>query len=390
MGYLPFYGKTAQEHIRAIASGKIYIDTQRSNHLSKDCMSFVKRLLVRDPLSRLSLQGAMRHPWLQPMQSRAGGAGLEYQSVSDLMRYAGMSKLRRSVLQLMTLSLTSRETKLLREVFLQLDTSCSGAISLPDLQRELQARFELPADRVGSLFAAMDIDGDGKICYSEFLAATMSEKVWEDTSLIRDAFNRFDKDNSGGITESELRQVLGLYAPARKVLQQLDVDQDGVISYNEFVAFITGEDAVRRSSTDEGACRGGLEEWVHSDQRWSPDLRWRSDTQCSSSSGGRCTPRFQMRSPRHHAMCQEHYPPKFCLDRSDWEPPKLSWESLGVADRLQASATGLLSSVLGCCASQRGQQEDHSASVLMPEGRMFSEMLAARSPRTHRWNGNCH
>jgi len=50
----------------------------------------------------------------------------------------------------------------------------------------------------------MDYAGNGKINYSEFLAATLDVKTFLNDTRLRAIFQQFDTDNSGFITEENL------------------------------------------------------------------------------------------------------------------------------------------------------------------------------------------
>eukprot|EP00933_Yihiella_yeosuensis_P073621 TRINITY_DN82329_c0_g1_i1.p1 TRINITY_DN82329_c0_g1~~TRINITY_DN82329_c0_g1_i1.p1 ORF type:complete len:150 (-),score=31.42 TRINITY_DN82329_c0_g1_i1:81-530(-) len=59
------------------------------------------------------------------------------------------------------------------------------------------------------LFSILDANGDERIYYSEFLAATMeaTERIRDDA--VRATFHRLDADNSGTVGVSDLSIVLG-------------------------------------------------------------------------------------------------------------------------------------------------------------------------------------
>ena len=54
------------------------------------------------------------------------------------------------------------------------------------------------------------------------------------------AFNVFDRDKNGGISQNELKYILGEYNPTakeqlwKKMIEQIDLNKDGQISYEEF------------------------------------------------------------------------------------------------------------------------------------------------------------
>ena len=55
----------------------------------------------------------------------------------------------------------------------------------------------------------VDMDHSGSIDYSEFIIATMDLKKAMSKEKLKEAFEIFDKDGNGFITESEIKDVLG-------------------------------------------------------------------------------------------------------------------------------------------------------------------------------------
>lgn len=65
-----------------------------------------------------------------------------------------------------------------------------------------------PPPRPAALFAQdADLDGDNLIDYEEFLACTISQSKLQREEYLRHAFEQFDHDGDGVITEQELIQV---------------------------------------------------------------------------------------------------------------------------------------------------------------------------------------
>lgn len=52
-----------------------------------------------------------------------------------------------------------------------------------------------------------DILGDGRINYSEFIAATLRSRIKLEEHWIWMAFKKFDVDRTGSITEDNLREA---------------------------------------------------------------------------------------------------------------------------------------------------------------------------------------
>ena len=63
-GYPPFNGPTNEAVSDAILRGAYQFDANDWAGTSKECRDFVRRLLERDPLRRLTAEEALRHPWM--------------------------------------------------------------------------------------------------------------------------------------------------------------------------------------------------------------------------------------------------------------------------------------------------------------------------------------
>ena len=86
----------------------------------------------------------------------------------------------------------------------------------------------------------MDYAGNGKINYSEFLAATVDARRFFDDSKLRVVFSMFDMEGNNKITPKEMHyafQKLGQNVPMDEVQELIkahDIKQDGVIGFDEF------------------------------------------------------------------------------------------------------------------------------------------------------------
>lgn len=103
----------------------------------------------------------------------------------------------------------------------------------------------------------MDIDGNGLIdleefclCMARYIARKQQQKAPPapkqslSTKQLRDAFNYFDKDMSGSISQGELRQVmqtLGIRCndtEFKALLDSVDENGDGVVDFPEFCTLL--------------------------------------------------------------------------------------------------------------------------------------------------------
>lgn len=247
-GYPPFHGseKLMMESIKA--GRPDWSHGCRWKPVSEDALDLVKRLLTVDPQLRPCAAQALQHPWLaRPAAppSRPGGPILR-----SLRAYAAAPKVRRALLQLLVQELPSEETRDLRADFLALDRSNTGTIALCDLQDFLSTKdlasgeMSVQSPRSGDLsdiMAALDMNGDGQVYFSEFLAATVRPEQHAHEDAMQAAFVRLDADGSGTIDAYDLACVFGESfegADVEELLTQADATGVGEIDYDAFVAVL--------------------------------------------------------------------------------------------------------------------------------------------------------
>jgi len=63
-GYPPFYGGSQSEVHAAVKRGRYTFPSAEWSCTSREAMEFVRRLLVKDPRSRMTADQALMHPWI--------------------------------------------------------------------------------------------------------------------------------------------------------------------------------------------------------------------------------------------------------------------------------------------------------------------------------------
>jgi hypothetical protein len=99
-----------------------------------------------------------------------------------------------------------------------------------------------PSATMMCLFDQLDVNQDGMVDYTDFVAATMTNKIdrEECEDAISAAFRRFDVDRSGFITAEDLRNVLPNVEDLDEILREEGV-YDGSISYDQFSGIVRGK-----------------------------------------------------------------------------------------------------------------------------------------------------
>ena len=107
----------------------------------------------------------------------------------------------------MAVRLTGEEFELIRDAFLDIDVDEDGSVT----QDELKGSFtkNLPEEKVNFYLKMLDMDGSGTIKFVDFLemyAFLTLQKPPHETQM-RQLFKALDKDNSGYITNREMKNL---------------------------------------------------------------------------------------------------------------------------------------------------------------------------------------
>eukprot|EP00444_Apocalathium_aciculiferum_P004401 CAMPEP_0183396352 /NCGR_PEP_ID=MMETSP0370-20130417/9957_1 /TAXON_ID=268820 /ORGANISM="Peridinium aciculiferum, Strain PAER-2" /LENGTH=534 /DNA_ID=CAMNT_0025577127 /DNA_START=10 /DNA_END=1614 /DNA_ORIENTATION=- len=242
VGYMPFSGSSERQQIANIRAGKYTWREDRWKNVSQSGRDFVQKVLVVDASKRLTAEGCLHHPWILERKTQKRGKSpresFDSSHAMALSSFARESKFRRAVMQLMAWSLTAEERAEVRDAFLELDKDHTGDISLIELRRVLEDKFHLSEGDAGMVFSALDGNSDGTINYSEFLAAMVSSRLKLHDELLKATFRRFDATRTGYITSEDFKTVLGANFPVKDIMEQVDANSDGKISYEEFLAYL--------------------------------------------------------------------------------------------------------------------------------------------------------
>ena len=101
---------------------------------------------------------------------------------------------------------TAFDFKMLRNAFRELDVDNSGTLEIAELKQAFE-KSGLSNEEMNDLFYKIDFNQDGKLNYTEFLAATVDKNKAVTQQNLKLAFHHFDVDNSGKITSENLLEV---------------------------------------------------------------------------------------------------------------------------------------------------------------------------------------
>lgn len=260
---MPFYGKDRLQVIKRIIRGKFQFTSKRWGNVSTAAKGFVERLLRVDPEERPTAEQALQYTWLDQDFDDYGTARDEDDAMDNIQAaiqsFAGYGKLKKLSLMVIAYKSTSEEIGFLRKMFSRFDKLKDGEISLAEFKEAFSEHYDYTDEELEVLFEGIDIDGTGKVHYSEFLAATIEAHGSIDEERLAEAFDRIDSDDTGYITTSDLKEFLGEDIPDKyltDIIEEADIRQDQRIAYDEFLAMWTDAgDQVLKSAKIQAQAR---------------------------------------------------------------------------------------------------------------------------------------
>jgi calcium-dependent protein kinase len=119
--------------------------------------------------------------------------------------YQGVSHFRRTAMNILIKMSSEEEIMNLSNMFKALDHNNEGMINAAELHDYItKSNIEMSDTQINEMIENLDYAGNGKINYSEFLAATVDVMTFVNDQKLRSVFSMFDTSNKGSITAADL------------------------------------------------------------------------------------------------------------------------------------------------------------------------------------------
>jgi len=236
-GFPPF--RTESE----ILANKLTFPSEDWCNVSDDAKELIKVQMQVDVSKRWSMEQVLEHVWIDKNAPKSRSEPLKVQT--NMLSFCQQNGMKKAALNIVARNLSDQQIEGLRTTFSQMDKNQDGTISRAELEEALQAKNM--GDSVKQVLEGLDTNGDGTIEYTEFLAGSLEKKQYTEEGACWSAFKAFDLDSSGTIARSELarvlqhddlKAVLGDKTTVDELFSATDTDNDGVISWEEFLAMM--------------------------------------------------------------------------------------------------------------------------------------------------------
>ena len=242
----PFKGRNNAGIFKQILGKTIDYSDNKFSLLSPDCLRLLQQMLIKDPDRRISLQHALMSPWFhQPiieLHKNWDQRALK-RTVKKLLSVKAQPAFKREVLKIMVkLFSDSLEVREATECFYCCDYMANGVITAMELEHMFeQAHVSHSFEQINRVINSVFLKRENVITYTEFVAATVKYSFFfENHERLKTTFRRFDIDDSGFITEKNIRDCFQRFGYAlseqqvKKFVQEFDADKDQVVSFPDF------------------------------------------------------------------------------------------------------------------------------------------------------------
>ena len=259
IGFPPFKGKSTSELFTNIKKGEYPKEGKEWESVSEEGRDLIVKMLEYDPGKRLSAQECLEHPWIVSLGKNNNKLSetqihLLPSVLNNIYNLNAKEKLQQATIAYIVHSVySSKEIEELKKVFQALDVNGDGMLTYTEIKEGFEKYFgkRISEVKLNKIIEEMDSNSDGIISYEEFLRVALNQKMILDEKNLRLAFDKFDLNKDGKLSKEEIQMILGTsgFDYITALLQIIDNNKDGYISFDEFKTLMKGVVMPNRNDT---------------------------------------------------------------------------------------------------------------------------------------------
>ena len=213
-GKLPFDGgendenQILYEHIKNDEYNK---EKLNNVECSEDVKDFIDKALQKDIKKRMTVQEALNHPWIKKFNVNSLDPSLlNENTIQLLLNFSKKPALQKEIYYFLAKISNENDIAIYKNIFNFFDMNNKGGLSKNDLKEGLEKnKIDIDEDTLDIIFDGLDFHNNGKIYYSEFLAAMVSSKDFNKEEKIISVFNllKENEQNNNYITYDSLENA---------------------------------------------------------------------------------------------------------------------------------------------------------------------------------------
>ena len=252
-GKQPFRGKSKAEVFERIKNGDYDKNRLNKSKCSLEVKDLIRKMLVIEFDKRITLECALEHGWFKQFENNKSiGLGVDQEIINSLKQFQYQNIFQKEIRYYLAKLCTDKEIIKLKQAFLSIDKDNSGEIEYDEIPKIFKDLNIKASDKeLKDIFSSMDFHCDGKVNYSEFLAATISTINFNKEEKLWSAFKYFDTTDSGYITLDSVMDALknsGVVIDEEGLANTFNEFQKkgGKINFQEFKEIALGNDAIAK------------------------------------------------------------------------------------------------------------------------------------------------
>lgn len=240
-GHPPFNAETMPQLIRKILILRPEFPSEFE--VSEEARNLMKRLLDKDPETRISLEDALNDPWIKKGRKSNDVTREECQTIiENFQHFTYKTRIARFISSRLVHLSNSQELEFLNRAFRRFDKHNAGTISVSSLQDIVQEySLSYTGSELSNMTASMNLEKIDRISYSEFLAAAATTKSYLELENLSKTFSFLDVQGSGSLTVNDIQLVLLQVgndfkkSDAQELFRHYEIPKRGKLTLDDFL-----------------------------------------------------------------------------------------------------------------------------------------------------------